>query len=106
MWPSLPTFHVASLDVEGQMLASVMAKKASVGATDVLIDDYTGNVLEFLTNTDGVAVLVDQPWNRERADLESFVKAGRLFVVSNLLELRIAWPEIFEKAKRPEKASV
>ncbi len=30
--------HPLSLDVEGQMLASVMAKKASVGATDVLID--------------------------------------------------------------------
>ncbi len=30
--------HPLSLDVEGQMLASVMAKKASVGATHVLID--------------------------------------------------------------------
>jgi len=30
-------------------------------------------LLEFLTNTDGVAVLVDQPWNREGADLEMFI---------------------------------
>lgn len=79
--------------------------KKSDHLTDVLIDDYTVNVLEFLTNTDGVAVLVDQPWNREREALDSFMKAGRLFVIANLLELRIAWPEIFEKV-RPERASV
>lgn len=88
-----------------EVIGGTEAKKSD-HRTDVLIDDYTGNVLEFLTNTDGVAVLVDQPWNRERADLESFIKAGRLFVVSNLLELRIAWPEIFEKAKRPENVHV
>ena len=66
--------------------------------TDLLVDDYTGNVLEFLTKTDGLAVLVDQPWNRNRPELVPFVAASRLFVVSNLLELRRLWPDILARA--------
>jgi 5'(3')-deoxyribonucleotidase len=66
----------------------------SVHATDVLIDDYLGNIIEFLENTPGVAVLVDQPWNRQRQTLEPFLTSGRAFVVSNLPELSIRWPQI------------
>ena len=37
-----------------------------------------GNVSEYLENTNGVAILVDQPWNRrERSALEKWIEAGR-----------------------------
>jgi hypothetical protein len=58
--------------------------KKSFSETNVLIDDYTRNIKEYLTNTRGVALLVDQPWNREREDLASWIEAERLHVVSNL----------------------
>lgn len=73
--------------------------KKSEHRTDVLIDDFIGNVSEFLANTKGVAVLVEQPWNRERHTLDGFANGERLFIVSSLLELRIRWPQIAEKAR-------
>jgi uncharacterized HAD superfamily protein len=81
-----------------EVIGGTEAKK-SEHQTDVLIDDFPGNVAEFLTNTVGVAVLVDQPWNREREAFDSFLKAGRLFIVANLLDLQMAWPDILKKAK-------
>jgi uncharacterized HAD superfamily protein len=81
-----------------EVVAGSEAKKSD-HRTDVLIDDYIGNISEFLTNTKGVAVLVDQPWNRKRESLDMFSNAERLFIVSNLLELRISWAEIEEKAR-------
>jgi len=56
----------------------------SLHGCDVLVDDYLGNVLEFLSNSDGVAVLVDQPWNRERKELEPLIKNGRALVAASL----------------------
>jgi uncharacterized HAD superfamily protein len=61
-----------------EVLASSESKK-SEHRTDVLIDDFLGNISEFLTNTKGVAVLVDQPWNRTRTELTPFIDGGRLF---------------------------
>jgi 5'(3')-deoxyribonucleotidase len=42
--------------------------------TDALVDDFPGNIAEFLKNASGPAILVDQPWNR--AEIPSVVKAG------------------------------
>ena len=71
--------------------------------TDVLIDDFIGNIREFLSNTKGVAVLVDQPWNRDRQELnKTFGSSQRLFVVSGLLQLRRSWQRI-ESAARAAK---
>jgi 5'(3')-deoxyribonucleotidase len=75
-----------------------MESRKSEHRADVLVDDYIGNVVEFLTNTNGLAVLVDQPWNRDRSDLVPFVTTSRLFVVSNLLELRRLWPDVLATA--------
>ena len=89
-----------------EVIASGEARK-SEHRTNVLIDDFVGNVAEFLENTQGVAVLVDQPWNRERQELEeAFANQGRLFVVSNLLELRIVLPEIIKCASSGRMMSV
>ena len=82
-----------------EVIASSESKK-SEHRTDVLIDDFIGNIDEFLRNTTGVAVLVDQPWNRDRLALvEAFANEGRLFIVSGLLELRMSWPEIANTAR-------
>ena len=77
-----------------EVIASSEAQKSKHG-TDMLIDDFIGNILEFLRNTKGVAVLVDQPWNRERQELNaSFGNSQRLFIVSGLLQLRRSWQKI------------
>ena len=87
-----------------EVIASSESKK-SEHRTDVLIDDFLGNIEEFLKNTTGVAVLVDQPWNRDRpASVEAFAAEGRLFIVPGLLELRMSWPGI-SNAARAAKAT-
>src|SRR5262249_32133038 len=63
-----------------QVVAGAEARK-SEHRTDVLVDDYDGNISEYLANTDGIAVLVNQPWNQDRESLKSFVEAGRLYIV-------------------------
>lgn len=47
---------------------------------DALIDDYLGHIREFLENTDGSAILFDQPWNHDREELKRWENSGRLFV--------------------------
>jgi uncharacterized HAD superfamily protein len=42
-----------------EVIPSTEAKKSEHRA-DVLIDDFIGNIAEFLANTDGIAVLVSQ----------------------------------------------
>jgi 5' nucleotidase, deoxy (Pyrimidine), cytosolic type C protein (NT5C) len=44
----------------------------------ILVDDYAGNVTEYLTNTCGTAVLVDQPWNQDREGLHEWAGTPRL----------------------------
>lgn len=57
----------------------------SVYATDVLVDDYTDNIGEFLAAGDGLGILVDRPWNRtDRAQLDAWLETGRLQIASSL----------------------
>jgi uncharacterized HAD superfamily protein len=76
-----------------ELVGGVEAKKSACAA-DVLIDDYIGNVVEFLRNTSGLAVLVDQPWNRDRSALFPFTSNGRVVVLPRLSDLRSHWPPI------------
>jgi len=78
--------------------ASTEAKK-SAHRINVLIDDYLGNVLEFLENTDGAAVLVDQPWNRERENLQIYLRQRRLVVVQSLRQIEAQWSAIDAAAR-------
>lgn len=80
-------------------VASGREARKSEHRSDVLIDDYIGNIEEFLANTNGVGVLVDQPWNRKRETLDAFAREGRLYVVSDLFALRTAWPDIAARAQ-------
>jgi uncharacterized HAD superfamily protein len=74
-------------------IKSVKEMKKSQLATDILIDDYIGNIREYLEGTNGFAILLDQPWNRNRAELSRFIHGGRLSVIKSLREL----PEIVRK---------
>jgi uncharacterized HAD superfamily protein len=67
--------------------------------TDVLVDDFLGNVAQFLQTTNGHAVLVDQPWNRKRTSVDHWIKAGRLFVVDGLDEALLVIRSLIEGAK-------
>lgn len=67
-----------------EIIGAKEAKK-SIHGTDALVDDYLGNVQEFLASTQGVAVLVDQPWNRAgREVLDPHLSAGRLAIAPSL----------------------
>jgi 5'(3')-deoxyribonucleotidase len=66
-----------------KLVAATEAKKSLHGC-DVLVDDYIGNVVEYLSNSEGVAVLVDQPWNRKRTELDPWIRDGRAAVATNL----------------------
>jgi uncharacterized HAD superfamily protein len=80
-------------------VATSQEARKSVHAVDVLIDDYTGNIKEFLDNSAGVAVLIDQPWNQDRTVLSGYEKSGRFFVATSLLHLRSIWPEVAKSAR-------
>jgi uncharacterized HAD superfamily protein len=70
-----------------ELVGSTEAKK-SLHGVDALVDDYLGNVEEFLSNSSGPAVLVDQPWNRaERDVLEPYLERTRVAVVSRLRDV-------------------
>lgn len=68
-------------------IASVREKEKSLLATDILVDDYIGNISEYLGSTNGTAILVDQPWNRDRTELMHHLEDGRLFVIKALPEV-------------------
>jgi 5'(3')-deoxyribonucleotidase len=83
-----------------QIVGSTEAKKSRHGVA-ALVDDYHGNVDEFLRNTRGAAVLVDQPWNRdERTSLEPYVAAGRLRVVTSLDDVTSSMIELLGSTQR------
>ncbi len=70
-----------------ELVPATEALKSQHGA-DVLIDDYTGNIREFLQRSDGYAIVLSQPWNRELADLEPWLASKRLYVARDLLDAR------------------
>lgn len=70
--------HQNRLAVDAVVSAKEAAKSAK--GTDWLIDDYIGNIDDYLGRTAGRAILVDQPWNRERSVLSQYVDQGRLFI--------------------------
>ena len=53
--------------VYDEVVAASEARKSN-HRTDVLIDDFAGNIDEYLRSTKGVAVLVDQPWKPRSAN--------------------------------------
>jgi 5'(3')-deoxyribonucleotidase len=75
-------------------------------ALDVLVDDYLGNVLAFLQHSDGSAVVVDQPWNRDRAALAEFIASNRCVVVRNLSEVAAAIGRLALPAGKPAPTPV
>jgi 5'(3')-deoxyribonucleotidase len=63
--------------------------RKSLHGADVLVDDFVGNIVEFLAASTGNgptrAVLVDRPWNRrDRRALEEWVASGRCDVAYGL----------------------
>lgn len=68
-------------------LVNVKDEKKSFYRPDILIDDYIGNVKEYLTNTTGTAILVNQPWNNSgRDEMQEWVAQLRLYIVMNIRE--------------------
>jgi len=54
----------------------------------MLVDDYVGNIYEFVAHTAGIGVLLDRPWNRDdREDLGTVGGTGRFYVVQSLREV-------------------
>jgi 5'(3')-deoxyribonucleotidase len=69
-----------------ELAAAREALKSHHGA-DALIDDYEGNIAEFLEKADGPAILVNQPWNQDVSELAGWISRRRLFRVGGLSEV-------------------
>lgn len=82
--------------------------KKSLFGLDVLIDDYIGNLVPLLENSDAVAILVDQPWNQERDPLQQYIDEGRAFVISDLrdaIEI-VEYLRVLRQLERRQDAAV
>ncbi len=80
-------------------LVNVKEQNKSLYRTDVLIDDYVGNIKEYLRNAKGTAILVDQPWNRrEREELKEWTAGKRLQMVRSIREV----PSIINELRRSQ----
>jgi uncharacterized HAD superfamily protein len=77
-----------------EVTGSQEAMKSEHGV-DALVDDYHRNALDFLENTAGPVVLIDQPWNRAERDLLSqYIEANRLRIVTSLSAVPAALAEV------------
>jgi 5'(3')-deoxyribonucleotidase len=95
-----------AMDATVQWLASsgleydelVPAKEAlkSRHSTAGLVDDYPKNLQEFLHNTGGVGVLVDQPWNQDTSWIVDTWRDDRLERVTDLATV----PSLIERMLR------
>jgi 5'(3')-deoxyribonucleotidase len=65
-------------------LINLKEKAKSMFQTDVLVDDYVGNVDEYLSNSSGIAVLVSQPWNQDHTFLTQWEGDPRLVYAVDL----------------------
>jgi 5'(3')-deoxyribonucleotidase len=73
-------------------LVNIKIEKKSSHRPDFLVDDYIGNIKEYLANTRGTAILVSQPWNKVTGndrELAEWVASGRLYIASDLHEVEI-----------------
>jgi hypothetical protein len=62
---------------------------------DALVDDFLGNVEDFLQKATGPVVLVDQPWNRNgRDELSEYAAANRLATVTSLRDVPSALAQL------------
>lgn len=68
-------------------------KQNIAAAVSLLIDDYQKNIEEFLSNSNGAAILYSQPWNGNRDTLHDYIAKGRLVVVDN-------WEEVVSTVRR------
>ena len=59
----------------------------SAHGLDVLVDDYVDNLVDFLTRTPGLAILVRRPWNRRDEALRPFLASHRALVATQLEEI-------------------
>lgn len=65
------------------------ARKSAAG-TDLLIDDYPGNLREFVDGTGGMGILVERPWNipaAERGVIDDLIAEGRVTIARTLTEV-------------------
>ncbi|SRR6266540_3164314 len=77
-----------------ELTGSKEAMKSDHGV-DALVDDFLGNVEDFLQKATGPCVLVDQPWNRNgRDELSEYVAAKRLATVTSLRDVPSALAQL------------
>lgn len=66
-----------------ELIPAAEALKSHHGA-DILVDDYIGNIAEFLANSPGLAIVLDQPWNQNLDELEEWCEQRRLLKAKDL----------------------
>jgi uncharacterized HAD superfamily protein len=82
-------------DLPFDAIAGSKEAMKSAHGVDALVDDYLGNAEDFLRNSRGPVVLVDQPWNRVGRDaLAGYLSSKRLTVVASLTAIPSALAEL------------
>lgn len=70
-------------------LLNVTEETKGLYGSDVLIDDYVGNIRQYLDRASGLAILVSQPWNQDAPkELAEWQASNRLCIVKGLEEAR------------------
>lgn len=84
---------LAASGLEYDELAPAQEALKSAHSTAALVDDYPKNLEEFLQNTDGIGVLVNQPWNQGTSLIKHTLRDSRLERVTDLATV----PSIVER---------
>jgi 5'(3')-deoxyribonucleotidase len=73
--------------LEFDAMVNALETKKSVYGVDVLIDDYTANIADFVQHTEGLGILLSQPWNqRDREGIRPWINSGQAVMVRDLPE--------------------
>lgn len=71
----------------GKIINTKEGKKGTEGI-HLLIDDYPGNVLQFLEfHDDNYAILLRQPWNSDYSILDKYICSGNCYIVNDWLRI-------------------
>jgi 5'(3')-deoxyribonucleotidase len=75
-------------------------KHNTVNPCDLLIDDYKVNIVEYLRNTNGRAILFSQPWNADHSDLEPYLAARRLRGAADWQDVLELVPQLIRPSRK------
>jgi hypothetical protein len=92
--------------LEIEEVAFLPERTKSGSNVDILVDDYHGNVEEFLSGTEGAAILLRRPWSGQLSTEWTSRAGSRLVLADSVLAAAMALPALVAaQPRRRQKAS-